>query len=54
MCKIRTPEVRFPDGFWFNSDKLIMGRRKFSAGATFVNDPGSIDSPLMQSMEKKV
>ncbi|CAM8983035.1 unnamed protein product [Rhodiola kirilowii] len=30
------------------------GVRRFSAGATHVNDPGSIDSPLMQSMEKKI
>lgn len=54
MCQIRTDGIRFPDGFGFNSDKLAVGRRRFSSGATHVNDPGSIDSPLMQSMEKKV
>ena len=32
----------------------ILGHHKFSIKATHVNDPGSIDSPLMQSMEKKV
>ncbi|EOY10293.1 hypothetical protein QUC31_010082 [Theobroma cacao] len=32
----------------------ILGHRKFSIKATHVNDPGSIDSPLMQSMEKKI
>ncbi|XVE62373.1 hypothetical protein DITRI_Ditri06bG0113200 [Diplodiscus trichospermus] len=32
----------------------ILGYRRFSIKATHVNDPGSIDSPLMQSMEKKI
>nr|KJB82508.1 hypothetical protein B456_013G199400 [Gossypium raimondii] len=31
----------------------ILGHRGFSIKATHVNDPGSIDSPLIQSMEKK-
>ncbi|XVE81527.1 hypothetical protein DITRI_Ditri15bG0071700 [Diplodiscus trichospermus] len=31
----------------------ILGQRRFSIKATH-NDPGSIDSPLMQSMEKKI
>ncbi|XP_078442664.1 bolA-like family protein [Wolffia australiana] len=35
-----------------------VGRRRFSDGigvrAAQVNDPGAIDSPLMQSMEKKI
>ncbi|KAL9681211.1 hypothetical protein QQ045_012992 [Rhodiola kirilowii] len=30
------------------------GVRSFSAGATHDNDPGSSDSLLMQSMEKKI
>ncbi|XVF56678.1 hypothetical protein PTKIN_Ptkin06aG0139700 [Pterospermum kingtungense] len=32
----------------------VLGHRRFSIKATHVNDPGSIDSPLMQSMEKKI
>ncbi|XP_022747047.1 protein BOLA4, chloroplastic/mitochondrial isoform X2 [Durio zibethinus] len=32
----------------------VLGHRRFSVKATHVNDPGSIDSPLMQSMEKKI
>ncbi|XWS57987.1 hypothetical protein CRYUN_Cryun09bG0220400 [Craigia yunnanensis] len=32
----------------------ILGHRRFSIKATHVNDPGSIDTPLMQSMEKKI
>ncbi|KAA3486542.1 protein BOLA4, chloroplastic/mitochondrial-like [Gossypium australe] len=32
----------------------ILGHRGFSIKATHVNDPGSIDSPLIQSMEKKI
>ncbi|XVF06795.1 hypothetical protein REPUB_Repub06bG0081300 [Reevesia pubescens] len=32
----------------------ILGHRRFSIKATHVNDPGSFDSPLMQSMEKKI
>ncbi|XWS58670.1 hypothetical protein CRYUN_Cryun08bG0054700 [Craigia yunnanensis] len=32
----------------------ILGHHRFSIKATRVNDPGSIDSPLMQSMEKKI
>ncbi|CAM8999053.1 unnamed protein product [Rhodiola kirilowii] len=51
-------EVRFRHGFGLNSERLMVGGgrgvRRFSAGATHVNDPGSIDSPLMQSMEKKI
>uniref|UniRef100_A0A2P2ISI8 Uncharacterized protein MANES_08G158500 n=1 Tax=Rhizophora mucronata TaxID=61149 RepID=A0A2P2ISI8_RHIMU len=31
-----------------------VGSRRFTTGATHVNDPGSIDSPLIQSMEKKI
>ncbi|CAK7333789.1 unnamed protein product [Dovyalis caffra] len=30
------------------------GNRRFNTRATHINDAGSIDSPLMQSMEKKV
>ena len=37
-------------GFWF----VPVSGRRFSARATNVNDAGSIDSPLMHSMEKKV
>ncbi|KAK8541851.1 hypothetical protein V6N13_137562 [Hibiscus sabdariffa] len=32
----------------------ILGHRRFSIKATHFNDPGSFDSPLMQSMEKKI
>ncbi|EEF38385.1 protein BOLA4, chloroplastic/mitochondrial [Ricinus communis] len=32
----------------------VVGNRRFSIRATHVNDAGSIDSPLMQSMEKKI
>lgn len=32
----------------------LVGSRRFTTRATHVNDPGSIDSPLMQSMEEKV
>ncbi|XP_065854320.1 protein BOLA4, chloroplastic/mitochondrial [Euphorbia lathyris] len=32
----------------------LAGYRRFSVRATNVNDAGSIDSPLMQSMEKKI
>ncbi|KAL4339716.1 hypothetical protein GQ457_08G005950 [Hibiscus cannabinus] len=32
----------------------ILGHRGFSIKASQVNDPGSIDSPLIQSMEKKI
>ncbi|GMI63566.1 homolog of E.coli BolA 4 [Hibiscus trionum] len=32
----------------------ILGHRRFSIKATHVNEPGSFDSPLMQSMEKKI
>ncbi|CAM8978937.1 unnamed protein product [Rhodiola kirilowii] len=49
----RGAEVRFRYGF----GSMVGGSRgvrRFSAGATHVNDPGSIDSPLMQSMEKKI
>ncbi|XVF30605.1 hypothetical protein REPUB_Repub16aG0072800 [Reevesia pubescens] len=31
-----------------------LGHRRFSIKATYVNDAGSIDSPLIQSMEKKI
>uniref|UniRef100_A0A7N0U370 Uncharacterized protein n=1 Tax=Kalanchoe fedtschenkoi TaxID=63787 RepID=A0A7N0U370_KALFE len=50
-------KARFDGGFGLKAEDLMMGgggRRRFSAGATHVNDPGSIDSPLMQSMEKKI
>ncbi|KAL1329896.1 hypothetical protein HN51_047079 [Arachis hypogaea] len=36
------------------SSSLFAATRRFSTRATHVNDPGSIDSPLMQSMEKKI
>ncbi|KAF2288080.1 hypothetical protein GH714_004313 [Hevea brasiliensis] len=32
----------------------FVGNRRFTVRATNVNDAGSIDSPLMQSMEKKI
>ncbi|KDP39577.1 hypothetical protein JCGZ_02597 [Jatropha curcas] len=32
----------------------LVGNRSFTVRATNVNDAGSIDSPLMQSMEKKI
>ncbi|XP_039028444.1 protein BOLA4, chloroplastic/mitochondrial-like [Hibiscus syriacus] len=32
----------------------ILGHRRFSIKATHFNDPDSFDSPLMQSMEKKI
>ncbi|KAJ9185658.1 hypothetical protein P3X46_005260 [Hevea brasiliensis] len=32
----------------------LVGNRRFTVRATNVNDAGSIDSPLMQSMEKKI
>ncbi|KAE8664731.1 Protein BOLA4 [Hibiscus syriacus] len=32
----------------------ILGHRRFSIKATHFNEPGSFDSPLMQSMEKKI
>ncbi|GLT95310.1 hypothetical protein SLE2022_130000 [Rubroshorea leprosula] len=32
----------------------LVGQRSFTAKATHVNDAGSIDSSLMQSMEKKI
>ncbi|KAI9186417.1 hypothetical protein LWI28_017044 [Acer negundo] len=32
----------------------LVGQRKLTTRATYVNDAGSIDSPLMQSMEKKI
>ncbi|KAK2638516.1 hypothetical protein Ddye_026311 [Dipteronia dyeriana] len=32
----------------------LVGQRKLITRATHVNDAGSIDSPLMQSMEKKI
>nr|XP_023927247.1 protein BOLA4, chloroplastic/mitochondrial-like isoform X2 [Quercus suber] len=37
-------------GFWF----VPVSGRRFSTRATNVNDAGSIDSPLMHSMEKKI
>lgn len=38
-----------------NSSRFgFAGSRGFTTKATHVNDAGSIDSPLMQSMEKKV
>ncbi|KAK7839804.1 hypothetical protein CFP56_017502 [Quercus suber] len=37
-------------GFWF----VPVSGRRFSTRATNVNDAGSIDSPLMHSMEKKL
>ncbi|KAK6926223.1 BolA protein [Dillenia turbinata] len=32
----------------------VPGKRSLCIGATHVNEPGSIDSPLMQSMETKI
>ncbi|XP_031280403.1 protein BOLA4, chloroplastic/mitochondrial [Pistacia vera] len=38
-----------------NSSRFgFVGHRRFTTKATHVNDAGSIDSPLMQSMEKKI
>ncbi|KAK3198365.1 hypothetical protein Dsin_021780 [Dipteronia sinensis] len=37
-----------------NSGFGLVGQRKRTTRATHVNDAGSIDSPLMQSMEKKI
>ncbi|KAL5837163.1 hypothetical protein ACOSQ3_014332 [Xanthoceras sorbifolium] len=37
-----------------NSGFGVVCLRKFTTRATHVNDAGSIDSPLMQSMEKKI
>lgn len=34
--------------------KFMMVVQRFTTRATHVNDPGSIESPLMQSMENKV
>ncbi|MED6201206.1 hypothetical protein PIB30_092635 [Stylosanthes scabra] len=36
------------------TSSLFSSTRRFTTRATHVNDPGSIDSPLMQSMEKKI
>ncbi|MED6170424.1 hypothetical protein PIB30_030730 [Stylosanthes scabra] len=36
------------------ASSLFSSTRRFTTRATHVNDPGSIDSPLMQSMEKKI
>lgn len=54
------PQHRLGDGFQkrqplqIRDPKFMMVVQRFTTRATHVNDPGSIDSPLMQSMENKV
>lgn len=59
----QTTPLRYNCGLPKHGDRLLFtvtttttttSLRKFSSRATHVNDPGSIDLPLMQSMEKKV
>ncbi|RVW69944.1 Protein BOLA4, chloroplastic/mitochondrial [Vitis vinifera] len=51
---------RLGDGFQkrqplqIRDPKFMMVVQRFTTRATHVNDPGSIDSPLMQSMENKI
>ncbi|KAK9271949.1 hypothetical protein L1049_002316 [Liquidambar formosana] len=46
-------KLQIHEGLSYYGYKLGGGRR-FTTRATQVNDSGSIDSPLMQSMEKKI
>eukprot|EP00261_Vitis_vinifera_P040445 XP_019081688.1 PREDICTED: uncharacterized protein LOC100251009 isoform X2 [Vitis vinifera] len=54
------PQHRLGDGFQkrqrlqIRDPKFMMVVQRFTTRATHVNDPGSIDSPLMQSMENKI
>ncbi|XP_068635690.1 protein BOLA4, chloroplastic/mitochondrial-like [Aristolochia californica] len=42
-------------GFLYPASKLLgLSGRKFSTRATHLSDSGSIDSPMMQSMEQKI
>ncbi|KAF5725675.1 BolA-like family protein [Tripterygium wilfordii] len=51
------PDVPVKTDYGYNFSRLGFGmvrHRKFATGATHVNDTGSVDSPLIYSMEKKI